>query len=476
MKKIVLFSIAGLLTIGAFAQGKKTNFPNGDAKRWMFGLQGGPSFFHGDANEPGIGYAAGIAAQYSFSHMVGFRVLGNYGQLKGTDSRPSEGPYDRFEFTNNFWEAQGQVVVTIGNVSYLRKARKMNFYLAAGMGAMGNGGTSKYATKELPNVELEGKYDDVIYAFSGSTGFRYSLSPAIALGLEYNLRFASSDEVDLLNYAAFGNKSRDLYSFGQATITFKLGQKGKEHVEWINPVDAIYENIAQIEKRVDALSSDQDGDGISDHFDKDNTTPPGAMVYGNGQAIDSDGDGIADALDAEPFSPAGAVVDGSGKAEDSDGDGVPDVLDLSPNTDPSLLVNHQGIPIMTKELASKLSDKGGSGGLGVGFMPAILFETGSARVNPIHYNDLQGIAEVIKRSPGLTLMIIGNADVTGNAKLNEKLALQRAEAVKKVLVENFGVNANRLKVQSNGDKVPIAKGKDPLSLQANRRVQFFISE
>jgi len=88
----------------------------------------------------------------------------------------------------------------------------------------------------------------------------------------------------------------------------------------------------------------------------------------------------------------------------------------------------------------------------------------------------QNIAEAIKRTPNVKILIIGNADYRGSEKLNEKLALERAQAVKNVLVESFGVDASILEIQSNGEKVPIAKGTDPMALQANRRVQFFIIE
>lgn len=477
MKKLLIFSLTALLALPAMAQKKKSVFPNGDTKRWMLGVQGGTTFLTGDARELGFSYAAGLNLQYSFSHSMGVRVVGNFGQVKGAE-KPEGRPYSSYEFTNNFWEAQGQFVVTFGNISFLRKMKKTTFYMAGGLGVMNNDATSTYTLKsDTTNTEQTGTYEDMIMSFSYSAGLRYSLGKSAAIGLEYNFRYCGSDMVDLIIYDAPANKSKDVVHMAQLTLSFKLGKKGKEHVEWINPVEAIYEDIAKTGKRVDELSGDQDGDGVSDYFDKDNTTPAGAMVYGNGQSVDTDGDGVADIKDLEPNSPKGATVNENGEASDNDKDGVPDVLDLSPNTDTSYMVNHQGIPIMTKELARKLAPKGGLGqGGGIGYMPAIIFETGKSQILPIHYSDLQGIAEVIKRNDGLKILIIGNADYRGSEQLNQKLALERAEAVKKVLVESFGVNPNSLEVQSNGEKVPIAKGTDPMSLQANRRVQFFIIE
>jgi len=478
MKKLLIFSLAALLATPAMAQKKKEIFPNKDTKRWMFGLQAGGTFVTGDAQGLGLGYAAGLTAQYSFSHTLGIRVLGNYGQLNGSEFQDGR-PYSKYDFTNNFWEAQAQAVITFGNISYLRKAKKTNFYVAGGFGVMGNDATSTYILKtDLTNTEQTGTFSEVVLSFAYSAGMRYNVGKNMALGLEYNMRFVGSDLVDVLQYNSSGNMKNDMVNMLQLTATFKLGKKGKEHVDWINPVEAIYEDIAKVEKKVDALSGDQDGDGVADYFDKDNTTPEGAMVYGNGQAVDSDGDGVPDIRDMEPNSPKGAQGNEAGVAADDDHDGVPNVLDISPNTDSSYLVNHQGIPIMTKELARKLAPKGGlgAGGGGIGYMPAILFETGNKSIKPIHYVDLQNIAEAIKHTPNVKILIIGNADYRGSENLNQKLALERAQAVKNVLVESFGVDPSILEIQSNGEKVPIAKGTDPMALQANRRVQFFIIE
>lgn len=478
MRKVLILAAAALMAMPASAQskGKKSVWPNSDAKRWQLGIQAGAATYSGDAREPGFSYVAGVNVQYSFSHTLGYRIMANYGQLKGSED-PTGRPYSQYDFTNNFWEIQPQLMISLGNISFLRKARKVNFFIGVGTGIQGNNLKSEFIETSDATATLQtGTFTDLTLAVGTSLGLKYNISNNVSFGAEYNLRYHLSDDIDGVNYATFGNKGKDMSHFVQVGLQFKLGKKGKEHVEWINPVEAIYEDIAKVEKKVEELSGDQDGDGVSDYFDKDNTTPAGANVYGNGKAVDTDGDGVADILDEEPNSPKGAQVDEKGRAADADKDGVPDVLDLSPNTDTSYMVNHQGIPIMTKELARKLAPKGGLSTGGLGFMPAILFETGSSTIKPTHYVDLQGIAEAIKRSAGVKILIIGNADFRGSEKRNEQLALSRAEAVKKVLVESFGVDANSIEVQSNGEKVPIAKGTDAMSLQANRRVQFFVVE
>lgn len=485
MKKTILISFLALIALEGYGQSNSSKvWPNGDAKRWSLSLLGGTTTFTGDARKPEFGYMGGLGLQYNFSHSFGIRALGSIGRLQGQE-KPEERPFASYSFTNNFWDAQGQVVFSLGNISFLRKARKLNLYTALGAGYFNNDATSEFVNKQDPLVTRRDTFSGGVLALSGSAGFRYKLGNFGSLGLEYNLRAVNSDKVDLLDYQSHANKSRDVVHMASVNLSFFLGKKGNSHLEFINPVETVYENITKLQKNVEELKGDADGDGVADYFDKDNNTPAGANVYGNGKAVDTDGDGIPDIHDAEPFSPAGAKTDLNGKAIDSDGDGVPDVLDMSPDTDTSFLVNHQGIPIMTKELArriapggsaSKSGSRGGSGFGNIGYLPAILFETNSFQVKPTYFNDLQSVAEAIRRIPGIKVEIIGNADSRGENNMNYKLAMRRAETVKKILVETFGVDGSLLSIKSNGSKVPIARGNDPFSLQANRRVQFFIVE
>ena len=84
--------------------------------------------------------------------------------------------------------------------------------------------------------------------------------------------------------------------------------------------------------------ADTDGDGVADHFDKDNETPEGVKTYGDGTAVDTDGDGVADSKDKEVFSLV-TDVDADGVAKDDDGDGIPNALDEEPNSAAGAMVD-----------------------------------------------------------------------------------------------------------------------------------------
>ncbi len=101
---------------------------------------------------------------------------------------------------------------------------------------------------------------------------------------------------------------------------------------------------------------DTDGDGVMDVFDKDNNTPKGAQVYGNGMAIDTDKDGVIDFNDRCPLKPGKnngcpEIKQDSEepifKMEDSDGDGVIDSLDQEANTPVGSKVYGNGVSLDT---------------------------------------------------------------------------------------------------------------------------------
>lgn len=103
--------------------------------------------------------------------------------------------------------------------------------------------------------------------------------------------------------------------------------------------------------------NDSDGDGVIDLLDKDNNTPKGAEVYGNGLAIDTDKDGVIDFFDRCPLKlgkidgcPAkeeNAQEEPVYSVQDTDGDGVIDALDQEINTPVGSKVYGNGVSVDT---------------------------------------------------------------------------------------------------------------------------------
>jgi len=68
--------------------------------------------------------------------------------------------------------------------------------------------------------------------------------------------------------------------------------------------------------------------------------------------------------------------------------------------------------------------------------------------------------------------IEGHTDSTGDPARNLDLSRRRAEAVKKALVTQFGIAADRLTSEGFGDTKPIAANDNPQGRAENRRVEF----
>ena len=68
------------------------------------------------------------------------------------------------------------------------------------------------------------------------------------------------------------------------------------------------------------------------------------------------------------------------------------------------------------------------------------------------------------------LVIEGHSDARGSEEYNRSLSKRRANAVKKYLMENYNIDANKLFVMGLGESQPLS-GMTPFS-SMNRRVQF----
>lgn len=292
-------------------------------------------------------------------------------------------------------------------------------------------------------------------------------SPTVGGGLKYSLK----DNLDLDFSGTLGTGSIGKHMIPAIGVSYRFTKK-EEAVEWNNPLDAMYGDIATVKTEIEGLSTDSDGDGVADAFDADNNTPEGVAVDGKGNALDVDMDGVADYADEDPFTARGVQVDAKGRELDSDKDGVPNSVDIEPNTASGATVNFQG-----KEI------RGAKGA----FMPAIYFDFNSAKVSYANYERLAAVASLLQANPSYKLRVIGYADSYGNSANNHKVALRRANAVVDALSNMFSVDASRLTAESKGEDAPLANESVKVTettadgqvisnslTRMNRRVEFVI--
>lgn len=100
----------------------------------------------------------------------------------------------------------------------------------------------------------------------------------------------------------------------------------------------------------------------------------------------------------------------------------------------------------------------------------VLFSFDSADIRAEDQAIIARVGEFLQRNDGLTVSIAGYTDSTGTSEYNQALSLQRAEAVRQALVEDFGIDSSRMEVDAMGESDPIA-GNDTLEgREDNRRV------
>jgi OOP family OmpA-OmpF porin len=102
----------------------------------------------------------------------------------------------------------------------------------------------------------------------------------------------------------------------------------------------------------------------------------------------------------------------------------------------------------------------------------ILFDTDSDRLKPESAPVIKQIAQGLQANPNLKLQIEGHTDSTGGDEHNLDLSKRRAEAVKSVLVSQFGIGADRLTTMGLGASKPIDTNDTPAGRAQNRRVEF----
>jgi OOP family OmpA-OmpF porin len=97
------------------------------------------------------------------------------------------------------------------------------------------------------------------------------------------------------------------------------------------------------------------------------------------------------------------------------------------------------------------------------------FDLDRSVIRPEDIGQLQAIADFMKKYSDTTTAIEGHTCNLGTAEYNLKLSQQRADAVKKYLVETLGVDADRIGTRAYGETRPVADNSTEEGRKQNRR-------
>lgn len=358
-------------------------------------------------------------------------------------------------------------IFTLNNVRFFKERTKLGIYLGAGAGftafhtkvnaldANGNNYTAVFnsviaqglSDKKAIRKELKSKMDNtyeteaeksngasmgkntLIPTVSLLGGISYKLSNRINIALEDRQVVTKNDLLDGRQWqiAPVGDPAQtsefDSYNFLSLGINYNVGGKAVQPLWWLNPLDYAYSEINQPKhmKLPKPVLEDSDGDGVTDQLDREANTPQGCAVDVHGVTKDTDGDGVPDCKDKQLITPT--------DCQPSDADGVGKCP--PPACCDSILNNLQN--------------------LGFNRCPA---DYQSLNLSKLKLDNnaksiLNGNAQKLKSRPSCTITITGYA---APDKKKQAAALKKIEMVKKYLVENAGINAERVSTNLIIDK------------------------
>ena len=105
----------------------------------------------------------------------------------------------------------------------------------------------------------------------------------------------------------------------------------------------------------------------------------------------------------------------------------------------------------------------------------INFATGSASLTNESTEQVKNIAEILRAFPNVHFKVGGYTDNTGDAKLNQKLSQDRANAVMNAIVAQ-GIDKKRLEAEGYGDLHPVATNDTEEGRAENRRIAIRVTK
>ncbi|TBU97630.1 OmpA family protein [Phytopseudomonas dryadis] len=101
----------------------------------------------------------------------------------------------------------------------------------------------------------------------------------------------------------------------------------------------------------------------------------------------------------------------------------------------------------------------------------VKFDFDKAAVKEESYGDIKNLADFMNQYPQTSTTVEGHTDSVGTDAYNQKLSERRANAVREVLVNQYGVDSQRVNAAGYGESRPVADNATEEGRAINRRVE-----
>ena len=471
MKKIIaLLSVLSILSVPAFAaeeavattlEQETTNSYTQlndfkDFSHWSLSLNVGMSQFDGDVKQDynqifsasKVSWTIGLEAEYSWNPAWGLILNFQY--------MPYQGVTGSTEWGRNNFKGNTYAPTLLGSVNMFnlfgqyRKSAAWNLFLNAGVGLIWyeclstpvEGSTP--GSKTPKGIGQDGEEYGTAISFPVGLNLEYNINDYLAVGLGAYYRMTNKDNFEGEHYTKGTQNDAQFYINANLRVKFLEKNKAGGHMRnismneyrklmsgeqgMINDIDSLKKRVTVLEDTIansvlpriksledyNAVTPDEDGDGVADFRDREPNTPKGAFVNYWGESIPQESLGCCSEV-REVFA----------------------ALGIDPQVDYDLSV-YYGV------------DK--------------YAVTGKAKKN------IEKVVAKLNEDPELKVEIRGYCDFPGSKDYNLKLSEKRVNAVKAALVK-AGIEESRITATPQG-KLP----NPPKAEQKNRRCDFFFSK
>ncbi|MGL4319159.1 MAG: OmpA family protein [Pseudomonas sp.] len=156
---------------------------------------------------------------------------------------------------------------------------------------------------------------------------------------------------------------------------------------------------------------------------------------------------------------------------DQDGDGVFDRRDRCPDTPPNTPVRHNGCPLPVYPANEEPAPAVVEATEAVRVELDVKFDFDKSVVKEESQADIKALADFMGQYPQTSTVVEGHTDSKGTDAYNQGLSERRANAVRDVLVNQYGVGSDRVSAVGYGESKPVADNNTDEGRAINRRVE-----